>query len=448
MTAFLEHVPLDAGGVEGDRLVVAEDEQPVAEWLELDRDLAELRPRSELEPGNAAAGEHPHERRAVLEHLPPELGPGHIAFSIGPLEPIGDRHARPAGLDGHRPRAVALAEREALAFGRDREVSGPRPAQNVGEDGRRVGSRMAQPRHPGIRREQRDRRSVREHRVPLDRNGVIAVEPVPAQLEHEAEHPHRVDRLVDVIRRKRLAGPDLDPEVRPVELGECVLVRDVVPEEEDGAGRRLHAQRGDGRTLVGREERELDDLLAVGDVDVRPGRRPAFDSSERLLAHLPAGAAQVHRNARGLRLEADAGEVADDRRQLREQLVVEIVLFGCEPLDEPEVELRAVAADQVHLAREAGEGREVAQRATGDHGDDGLGKRSQRPDGCHGLGQRPGGRGVVDERSERSVVVAADQQLRHARDVREGGAQFGVEAAVRHDLLRPLRRGQARGSRS
>ena len=64
--------------------------------------------------------------------------------------------------------------------------------------------------------------------MPLDRNGVIAVEPVPAHLEHEAEHPHRVDRLVDAVRRERLADADLDADVGPVELGERVLVGDVV----------------------------------------------------------------------------------------------------------------------------------------------------------------------------------------------------------------------------
>ena len=132
--------------------------------------------------------------------------------------------------------------------------------------------------------------------------------------------------------------------------------------------------------------------------------------------------------------------VPNDRRQRREQLAWRSCCSGCEPLDEPEVELRAVAPDQVHLAREPGEGRQVSQRATGDHGDDRLRKRGERPDGCHGLGQRPGGGWVVDEWSERSVVVAPDQQLRDARYVGEGGAQFRVKASVCHDLLRSLRR--------
>ena len=66
VAAVLEDVPLDAGGVERDRLVVAEHEQPVAERLQLDRHLAELRPRSELEPRDAAPREHADERRAAV----------------------------------------------------------------------------------------------------------------------------------------------------------------------------------------------------------------------------------------------------------------------------------------------------------------------------------------------------------------------------------------------
>ena len=50
VAAVVEDVPLDARRVERDRLVGAEHQQPVAERLELDRHLAELGPRRELEP--------------------------------------------------------------------------------------------------------------------------------------------------------------------------------------------------------------------------------------------------------------------------------------------------------------------------------------------------------------------------------------------------------------
>ena len=136
-----------------------------------------------------------------------------------------------------------------------------------------------------------------------------------------------------------------------------------------------------------------------------------------------------------------AGMLARDRLQLGEQPAVELVELGREPLDEPEVELGAVAADQVHLARQAGERRQVAQRAPGDHRDHGLRQRRQRTDGSDRLRQRAGGRRIVDERRERAVVVAADEQLRDARNPAECGAQLGVEPAVRHDVsLRAPRR--------
>ena len=69
MAAVLEDIPFDAGGEERDRLVVAEHEQPIAERLQLDRHLTELRPGGELEPRDSASGEHPHERRAARPAL-------------------------------------------------------------------------------------------------------------------------------------------------------------------------------------------------------------------------------------------------------------------------------------------------------------------------------------------------------------------------------------------
>ena len=122
---------------------------------------------------------------------------------------------------------------------------------------------------------------------------------------------------------------------------------------------------------------------------------------------------------------------------------MELAQLGREPLDEAEVELGAVAADEVHLAREARERRQVAERAARDDGDDGLRQRGQRPHGGDGLGQRPCRRGIVDERREGAVVVAPDEELGNARDPAERRAQLGVEPAVRHDVC--VRPGATRG---
>ena len=59
VAAVVDDVPLDAGGVQRDRLVGAEHQQAVAERLQRDGDLAELGPRRELDPGAAGAGQHP-----------------------------------------------------------------------------------------------------------------------------------------------------------------------------------------------------------------------------------------------------------------------------------------------------------------------------------------------------------------------------------------------------
>jgi hypothetical protein len=109
---------------------------------------------------------------------------------------------------------------------------------------------------------------------------------------------------------------------------------------------------------------------------------------------------------------------ARDLRQLQEESAVELAELGLESLDEAEVELRAVAADEVHLARKTRQGGKIAERSARDHGDHGLGERGQRAHRRDGLGKRPGCRRVVDERSERAVVVATDEELRYLRDSR------------------------------
>ena len=198
----------------------------------------------------------------------------------------------------------------------------------------------------------------------LDRHGVLSVEPRAARLEEAGEDPHRVDRVVDAVGGKRLAGADLDADVRAVQLSERVLVGDVVAEVEHRARARLRAERVQGRALVGREERQLGDVLPVRDVDVGPRAGPVLDGGERLPSDLRVGAAHVHGDAGGLRLQADARVGACDRAQLGEEPVVEVAQLRLESLDEAEVELRAVAADEMDLAREPRERREVAEGAT------------------------------------------------------------------------------------
>ena len=285
--AVVEHVPLDAGRVERDRLAAAEHEQPVAERLQPDRDLAELGPRSELEPRRGLTGEHADEGGAAAARA--RLDDACSSVRAGALEPVGDRDAGPARLDAHRAGPVALAERKPLSHRRHREVPGPRAAEDVGEDRGGIRAGVTEPRHARVRGEQRHGRAIGDHRMALDRHRVLAVEPGAARLEQVPEDAHRVDRVVDAVGGPGRAWTDLDPDVRPVQLGERVLVGDVVPEVEDGARRRLRAQGVDGGTLVGRDQRELHHVLAVRDVDPGPGGRAVADRRECLLATLGSG---------------------------------------------------------------------------------------------------------------------------------------------------------------
>jgi hypothetical protein len=77
--------------------------------------------------------------------------------------------------------------------------------------------------------------------------------------------------------------------------------------------------------------------------------------------------------------------------------------------DEPDVELRAVAAHQVHLAGQPGQRGQVAQGPAGDDRDGRLRQRRERPDGGYGLRKRYGLGGVLHDRRERAVVVTGDE---------------------------------------
>ena len=99
---------------------------------------------------------------------------------------------------------------------------------------------MAQPGDLGIRSEQRDGAAVGQHRVPLDGYRPLAVQPVPPRLQQGGEHPDGIQRLGHPVPGLRLARPDLDADVRPVQVGERVLVGHVVADEQHRTGSELH----------------------------------------------------------------------------------------------------------------------------------------------------------------------------------------------------------------
>ena len=76
--------------------------------------------------------------------------------------------------------------------------------------------------------------------MPLDRHRPLAVEPVPPGLQQQRQYPDRVDRLGDPVPGPGLAVADLDADVRPVQVGERVLVGHVVADEQHRTGAELH----------------------------------------------------------------------------------------------------------------------------------------------------------------------------------------------------------------
>jgi len=86
-----------------------------------------------------------------------------------------------------------------------------------------------------------------------------------------------------------------------------------------------------------------------------------------------------HRDARGLGLEAHPLRVRHQVRQFGVQLLEQCLLGRLEGIHEAHVELRAVAADQVHLGGQPGQHGQVTQRPAGDHRD---GRGGQRGEGA------------------------------------------------------------------
>jgi hypothetical protein len=334
-------------------------------------------------------------------------------------------------------------------------VPGRVAAEQVGEERGRVGPRVAQPGELRLGGEQGDGTAVGEHRVAFDRHGPLAEEPGAADLEQEAEHAGRLDRLGHPVRGPGRARPDLDAHVGAVQPRERPLVGHAVADHQRGARRHLGAQLVDGRALVGGEDGELHHLLAIGDRHLGPGGGTRAERVEDPRGDLRFGRSHVHGHARGFRLQPYPclvlGDLADRGLQPR----ADLDQLGRQALDEPDVELGPVAAHEVYLGGESGEGGEVAQGPAGDHRDRGLRQRGQSADGGDGLGQRHRLGGIEHDRRQRAVVVAGDQQVGHSRDPADRPPQVGVDLAERalvkvkdHDSMLPRSPDSCSGSGS
>ena len=202
----------------------------------------------------------------------------------------------------------------------------------------------------------------------------------------------------------------------------------------------LGAQLVERGALVGGDHRQLDDLLAFGDVHAGPGRRAGAHRVDDL-----GGDVAGRRPARARRRWpacSPAVHLGGRAAILRSSVLSRARIStssGARRCDEADVELGAVAADEVHLAGQPGQGRPGRAAPA---------RRPRRPWSAaarpapgraatdSGSGTRRGR--VVDERREGAVVVAGDEQLRHAgeppdrRPAAPGRSRCRVRALVAH----------------
>ena len=137
---------------------------------------------------------------------------------------------------------------------------------------------------------------------------------------------------------------------------------------------------------MGLQDQQLDDLFALRDVHPGPARRPLEDRLPDRVGVRRRRRPGVYRDARRLGLQPHPRLVRDDLLDRLLDPGAQVDQFGSQPLDEPDVELRPVAAHQVYLAGQPGQRRQVAQCPAGHHGHRGLRQRGQRPYRGDGLG--------------------------------------------------------------
>ncbi len=331
---------------------------------------------------------------------------------------------RERGLDGHRVADVALPQRVALACGPDRERATGRPAEQLGEQRRTVGSGLAEPCDAGVRAHERNVHAVRQQAVELDRRRGVAPQPVPAPDDEPREQLRDVFGARDA--RMRRSGPcaDLDAEIAADQGAEGVLVSGVVAEVDDVRRAEVVPQAADRITLVRVDEGGVEHHLAVAyEHVVRLQQAPSLGHGGRL----PVGfdMAVVERAAGRFRLDVRARERSRELREVLGELVSLLDDVGRELVGEIDVELRAVAPDEMDLRRQAAHQRQLAQLAAGDHGHVGLGEVGERAQCRDGLTIR-GRRGrVVDDRRDRAVVVGGDEERRGARELVDGADDVG-----------------------
>ena len=271
-------------------------------------------------------------------------------------------------------------------------------AHELREERGAVGPRVTEPGDACIGRHERDGVAVGEHRVALDRDGVGAGEPLAAALDEAREQARDVVRLLDAELREGDARADLDAEVGAGQAAEGVLVGHVVADEDRGGGADLMAQGIERVALVGLDDGELDHLLALARVHAGQQRRARTHGVAGGHAVRLGGLPVVQRSAGGLELDRHARPQGGDRVQLVDHAVAQRERLGRQSAREADVELGAVAADEVDLLGQARERGEVVQRAARDDRDARVGQRregTQRGDRLALRAARPPGTSTI-----------------------------------------------------
>ena len=97
--------------------------------------------------------------------------------------------------------------------------------------------------------------------------------------------------------------------------------------------------------------------------------------------------------------------------------------------------LGAVAADEDDLGPEIRHGAQVAQRAARHERDRRARQLRQRGEGREPVGVGDGVLGPVDDRRERPVDVARDEQRPRRGDLTQRGVQISIELVQRHERV-------------
>ena len=315
-------------------------------------DLGERRKAPVVEAGGdhdlrpSRTTERPHEHRAVARH--------HL---------VGHAERGPTGLEGHRAGEVALGDRAQgpvrLAQRPHGEVAGGLAADQLGEHRGRLRARVREPHHAAHRVDDRIGAPVGQERVALDRLGRFVEQPLAPQLDDRRQHLGDDLRRVDAVAGGGLTGADPDADVGTAQAGEAVLVGAVVADEQHRRGTDSVAQLLDRVALVGADDAELDDHVAVAPVHAGPTGRADVDLVQGASRVLRAGVAVVERDRRRLDLAGEALGPGRDGVHRPDQLLQDAQRLASRG-DDPAVELRAVAAHEAHLVGESAHHRQVA----------------------------------------------------------------------------------------